>query len=109
MKTKTEVKASSGSVFRDLDLPSPDEALAKAELTARIAELIARRGLTQAAAARILGIDQPKVSALLRGRLAGFSTERLMRFLTALGSDVQIVIYDRRRARGPGHLEVVAG
>jgi predicted XRE-type DNA-binding protein len=109
MKAKTEVKVSSGNVFRDLELPSPDEALAKAELAARIAALIARRGLTQAAAARILGIDQPKVSALLRGRLAGFSTERLMRFLTALGSNVQIVIHDRPRARGPGHLEVVAG
>lgn len=109
MKTKTEVKVSSGNVFRDLELPSPDEALAKAELTARIAELISRRGLTQAATARILGIDQPKVSALLRGRLAGFSTERLMRFLTALGSNVQIVIHDRPRARGPGHLEVIAG
>lgn len=109
MKSKTEIRVSSGNVFEDLELPSPEEALAKAELATRIIELISRRGLTQAAAARILGVDQPKVSALLRGRLAGFSTERLMRFLTALGSNVQIVIRDRPRARGPGHLEVVAG
>jgi predicted XRE-type DNA-binding protein len=109
MKTKPDVKLSSGNVFKDLDVASPEEALAKAELTSRIAEIIASKGLTQAAAAAILGIDQPKVSALLRGRLSGFSTERLMRFLTALGSNVQIVVHHRPRARGPGHLEVIAG
>lgn len=81
----------------------------KAELTAKIAELIARKGLTQAAAAKILGVDQPKISALLRGRMSGFSTERLMRFLTALGSNVQIVVQNRPRARGPGRLAVLAG
>lgn len=109
MKTKNEVTVSSGNVFEDLDVFAPEEALAKAELTAKIAEIITSKGLTQAAAARVLGVDQPKVSALLRGRLSGFSTERLMRFLTALGSNVQIVIHNRPRARGPGHLEVIAG
>jgi predicted XRE-type DNA-binding protein len=109
MKKTSEVRMSSGNVFEDLEVPAPEEALAKAELTARIAEIIASKGLTQAAAARLLGVDQPKVSALLRGRLSGFSTERLMRFLTALGSNVQIVIHHRPRARGPGHLEVVVG
>ncbi len=109
MKTKPDVKLSSGNVFKDLDVASPEEALAKAELTSRIAEIIASKGLTQAAAAALLGIDQPKVSALLRGRLSGFSTERLMRFLTVLGSNVQIVVQHRPRARGPGHLEVIAG
>lgn len=109
MKTKNEVTVSSGNVFKDLEVSLPEETLAKAELTAKIAELIASKGLTQAAAAKILGVDQPKISALLRGRLSGFSTERLMRFLTALGSNVQIVIQNRPRARGPGHLEVVAG
>ena len=104
---KTEVKASSGNVFKDLDVTSPEEALAKAGLISRIAEIIASKGLTQAAAATILDIDRPKVAALLRGRLSSFSTERLMRFLTALGSDVQIVIHQRPRARGPGHLEVI--
>jgi predicted XRE-type DNA-binding protein len=67
---------------------APEEALARAELTAKIAEIIFSRKLTQAAAAEILGLDRPKVSALLRGRLAGFSTDRLLRFLTALGQDV---------------------
>ena len=109
MKTKNEVTVGSGNVFEDLDVLAPEEALAKAELAGRIAEIISSKGLTQAAAARLLGVDQPKVSALLRGRLAGFSTERLMRFLTALGSNVQIVVHNRPRARGPGHLEVIAG
>ncbi len=108
-KTSSDVTPSTGNVFRDLDVASPEESLAKAELTARIAELIASKGLTQASAAKLLGVDQPKVSALLRGRLTGFSTERLMRFLTALGSDVRIVVHHRPRAKGPGHLEVVAG
>lgn len=107
MKGEPGFKASSGNVFQDLDVSQPEEALAKAELTARIAELITKKKLTQAAAAKLLGIDQPKVSALLRGRVAGFSTERLMRFLTALGSDVQIVVRAKARARGRGHLKVV--
>ena len=100
-------KASGGNVFADLGVDAPEEALAKAELTAKISEIIAARGLTQQAAARILGIDQPKVSALLRGKLGGFSTERLIRFLNALGRDVEIVVKDRPRGRGPGHLQVV--
>lgn len=58
-------------MFKDLGVSAPEEALAKAELTAKVAEIIAGRKLTQAAAAEILGVDQPKVSALLRGRLAG--------------------------------------
>ena len=102
MKTKRDVTVSSGNVFTDLDVPFPEEALAKAELTAKLAELISRKGLPQTAAATILGVDQPKISALLRGRLAGSSTERLMKFLTAMGSNVEIVVRDRPKARGPG-------
>jgi predicted XRE-type DNA-binding protein len=74
----------SGNVFEDLGHPCPVEALAKAELTRKIAALIAERGLTQAAAAEVLQIDQSKISALLRGRLAGFSLDRLVRFLLLL-------------------------
>jgi predicted XRE-type DNA-binding protein len=107
MKGELKFTASSGNVFQDLEVSQPEEALAKAELTAQIAEIISKKRLTQAAAAKLLGIDQPKVSALLRGRMAGFSTERLIRFLTALGSDVQIVIRTKAKARGRGHLEVV--
>jgi predicted XRE-type DNA-binding protein len=99
---------SSGNVFKDLGVSTPEESLAKAELTAKIAGIIASRKLTQSAAAEILGVDQPKISALLRGRLAGFSTDRLLRFLTALGTDVDIVIRPRRDTKGHGRLHVVS-
>ena len=89
------VTGGSGNVFADLGLPLADERQAKAELVRQIALLIEQAGWTQVEAARQLDIDQPKVSALLRGQLSGFSTERLLRFLTALGQDVEIVI--RRR------------
>jgi predicted XRE-type DNA-binding protein len=78
---------SSGNVFADLGLPNPEEALAKAELAQKIIVLIRKRGLTQIQAAKVLGVDQPKVSALTRGQLSGFSLERLMRFLLRLGQD----------------------
>ena len=86
------IERSSGNVFADLGLKNPEELLAKAELVQRIADIIAERKLTQVRAAKLLGIDQPKVSALLRGKLDGFSTDRLFRFLNALGRDVEIVI-----------------
>lgn len=108
MKNKMDITRGSGNVFRDLAVAAPEEALAKAELTAMIAGIISDRRLTQSEAARILGLDQPKVSALLRGRLSGFSTERILRFLTVLGNDVDIVIRSKnRKAAGvPGHLHV---
>jgi predicted XRE-type DNA-binding protein len=103
-----EVEAGSGNVFADLALPHPREALARAELVQRICDLIAERGLTQAKAAVLLGIDQPKVSALLRGKINGFSTERLFRFLNALGQDVEIVVRPRRSADGEASTRVVS-
>ena len=96
----------SGNVFADLGRPRPAEALAKAELARKIAALIARRGLTQTAAADLLEVDQPKISALTRGRLAGFSLDRLVRFLVLLGSDVQIVVKPRARAAGRARVMV---
>ena len=92
MTEEIKVQVSSGNVFADLGLPNPEEMLVKAELASKIGEIIETRSLTQMDAAEILGIDQPKVSALIRGRLAGFSTERLFRFLNALGSDVEISV-----------------
>ena len=96
----------SGNVFEDLGHPRPAEALAKAELARKIAALIAERGLTQASAAGLLKIDQPKVSALVRGRLAGFSLDRLVRFLVLLGSDVEIVVKPRTRATARARVQV---
>jgi predicted XRE-type DNA-binding protein len=92
---------SSGNVFADLGLPDADDLLAKAHLALHIRRTIKARILTQAQAARLLGIDQPKVSSIINGRLEGFSTDRLMRFLNDLGCDVQISISaPHPRARG---------
>jgi predicted XRE-type DNA-binding protein len=90
MTKKIEVHSSSGNVFADLGLPNADELLIKAQLADQISDLISERNLTQIEAAKILGLDQPKISALMRGRLAGFSTERLFRLLNSLGQDVEI-------------------
>jgi predicted XRE-type DNA-binding protein len=97
----------SGNVFADLGLPDADLLLAKAELARQIGSIIEHRHLTQAQAAQILGIDQPKVSSLLRGRLEGFSMERLTLFLVRLGRDVQIVVSNRRRAHARAGVTVV--
>jgi predicted XRE-type DNA-binding protein len=81
------VIAGSGNVFADIGLRNPDEELTRAKLAAEIRQVIKRRRLTQVAAASLMGIDQPKVSALLSGRLGNFSSERLMRLLTALAQE----------------------
>ncbi len=103
---ETEVYHGSGNVFADLGLPDAEERLARAELARQILNIIARRRLTQAQAAELLGIDQPKVSALSRGKLSGFSMERLFHFLNALGRDVQITVKAKPRSRRQAHLKV---
>jgi predicted XRE-type DNA-binding protein len=109
-KTKAEgqvtVEQSSGNVFADLALKNPEEMLAKAELVQRICDIIAERKLTQTKAASVLGIDQPKISALMRGKLDGFSIDRLFRFLNALGRDVEIAIRPARQA-GDAEIRVI--
>lgn len=87
-----EYEESSGNVFADLGIPKPEEALAKSQLAWEISKIIKRKKLTQAKVAKILKIDQPKVSLLLRGYLKSFSLERLFRFLNDLGQDVYIKI-----------------
>jgi predicted XRE-type DNA-binding protein len=84
-KADIPVMASSGNVFADIGLHEPEEELTKAQLASHIRQVIKRQRLTQVAAAALMSIDQPKVSALLNGRLANFSSERLMRLLTTLG------------------------
>ena len=83
---------STGNVFADLGLADAGEHLIKAGLVVRIDRTIRQRKLTQAAAAELMGIDQPKISAMLAGQFRGYSVERLMRFLVALGHDVEIVV-----------------
>jgi len=86
------------NIFSDLGRPNADDLLAKAELSRAIRQLIAEAGLTQAATAVVLGITQPDVSNLHRGRLRGFSMERLYLFLNALGQDVRIVVQPKPRS-----------
>lgn len=104
---KIPVIEGSDNVFADLGVANPEEELAKAQLASLIRGAIRRRSLTQAEAAAMTGLDQPKVSALVNGRLAGFSSDRLMHCLTALGQDVEIVVKRHARARARGHLRVV--
>jgi len=101
-----ESTPSSGNVFADLNLPRADDLLAKAELTTQIVAEIQRRRLTQSRAAEILGIDQPKISALNQGKLSGFSVERLMRFLLLLGRDIEIVVKAKPKSRSAARLRV---
>lgn len=108
MRKSVRIEEGTGNVFADIALPNPEERLAKADLAIRIAEAIRSRRLTQTQAARALQIDQPKISRLLRGQLSGFSTERLMHFLTLLGRDVEIIVKPARHPRRPGRLRVVA-
>jgi predicted XRE-type DNA-binding protein len=108
MARRKQVHDSSGNVFADLRITNPEQYLAKSELAAKILKIVQQRGLTQAATGKLLGINQPKVSALLNGRLDGFSADRLFRFLNALGCDVRITV-SRPRARTQGRVKVMAG
>jgi predicted XRE-type DNA-binding protein len=109
MSDEQDVIVSSGNVFADLGVTDPEEALAKAALAHEVARVIAERGWTQAQAANVLGIDQPKVSALVRGRLAGFSLGRLFRLLNALGRNVEIVVTPKTPSQRRAGLVVSSG
>ncbi len=91
-ETEISISPSSGNVFADLDLPNSEEYLVKAKLAYEIGQLIKEKKLTQRKASDLLGIDQPKVSALLKGKLSGFSIERLFRFFAMLNQDIEIII-----------------
>ena len=98
MTDTMEVHSSNGNIFADLELPNSDELLIKAELANQVSELISARQLTHANAAELLGLEQAELLALMRGRLSDFSTERLFRFLNALGSTVEIRIFANLQA-----------
>ncbi len=87
---------SCGNVFADLDLPDPELLLAKAKLCAKISRIVRERKLTQKQAATLMGLTQPNVSDLLRGRLDGFTLDRLFRCLDALGQEIEIVVRPKR-------------
>jgi predicted XRE-type DNA-binding protein len=93
------VTRSSGNVFGDMGLPDAAELDTKVRLGAAINQIVERKHLTQAEVATALSVNQPKVSALLHYKLEGFSVERLMHFLVALGHDVEIVVKGKPRSR----------
>src|SRR3954447_11591539 len=98
----------STNVFEDLGYPDAAERQAKLRLAHALNELVERQGVTQAATATLLGLSQPKVSALRNYKLGGFSVERLMNLLTALDQDIEIVIRRKARLRKGGRITVVA-
>jgi predicted XRE-type DNA-binding protein len=100
MSDEPHFEVGSGNVFADLDYPDPEEALLKAKLAREVGVAIQERGLSQEKAGELLGLDQPKVSAITRGRLSGFSVERLLRCLVALERDVTITVAPKKRERG---------
>jgi predicted XRE-type DNA-binding protein len=107
IKKAAIAEVSSGNVFADLGLPNAEELNTKLRLCFVINKILAERNLTQAEAADILGVNQPKVSALTGYKLQGFSVERLMHFATALEHDVVIEIRPRRQTAGPAQVMVV--
>ncbi|MCX7338097.1 MAG: helix-turn-helix transcriptional regulator [Alphaproteobacteria bacterium] len=106
--TKHEpIESGSNNIFADLGLSNPEEHLAKATLAIQIAKIIKERGLSQSAAAAILGIDQPKVSALMRGQLKNFSLDRLCRFLNHFDRDVDIIVRNKSCNHAHGETHVI--
>ena len=95
-----------GNIFADLGFADGEKLKAKAELVIQIIQIIEERGLKQVEAAEIMGVDQPKVSQLVRGKLDGFSMERLYRFLNALGMDIEIVVKPTPKSRKAARLSV---
>jgi len=104
MKRERDVSArvvrSSGNVFADLGLPSGDEDMLKVKIAMAISAAIEKKKLTQVEAAKIVKADQAKISALLRGRLKGFSVERLIQYLILLGRDIDVRISGNHKTRG---------
>lgn len=108
-KAHAEFEPSSGDVFADLGFDRPAQETTRAELMLQIVRIVRERGLRQHEVASVLGIPQPKVSLLVRGRTAGFSTDRLLRFLNRLDQDVRIVVTAKASARGRARVAVVRG
>ncbi len=106
--SKIEHEVSSGNVFADIGAAEPVDSLAKAELARRISSIIKYRHLNQTEAAELLGIDQPKVSRLLRGQLKEFSMTKLLDFMLRLDRDIEIRIKKHRSGRVPPGIEVLA-
>jgi predicted XRE-type DNA-binding protein len=103
-----EIIRGTGNVFADLGYPDAAERNSKLRLAFALNQVLEKRKLSQAEAAEVLGVTQPKVSALRHYKLAGFSVERLMNLLTALDQDIEIVIRQKPRSRRAARISVVA-
>ncbi len=99
MTPKIDIIPSSGNVFADLGLANSDEMMVKAELLRQIAEIITQQQMTDLEAAKLLAIDLPQFSDLIKGKLTAFSTELLFQCLNTLGCDVEIVIKPKPQSR----------
>jgi predicted XRE-type DNA-binding protein len=105
--TMSKIEKGSMNVFADLGVADAEEMLVKAQLAAKIAEIIKLRNLTQTQAASLLGMTQPKLSNMLRGRFRGISEAKMLECMTLLGRDVQIVVKPVSRSRKTGHVSVL--
>lgn len=103
----TDVEVGSTNVYADLGLPAAEEMQVKAILAAKIAEIIKHRHLTQVQAAQILGMPQPKLSGMLRGKFRGVSEAKMLDCMNRLGRDVEIVVRKSSRSRATGRISVV--
>jgi predicted XRE-type DNA-binding protein len=103
----SETEQGSGNVYADLNYPDADEMLVKARLASKICSIIKARHLTQMQAAQILGLPQPKVSEMIRGKFRGISESKMIDCLARLGRDVQIVVKAAPRSRPQGRVEVI--
>ncbi len=106
MSDHNKVTPSSGNIFADIGLPNSEEHLAKATIAVVIGELIKERGLSQEGAGKILGLSQPNISNLVRGKLEKFSLDRLMRYMRKLDYDVVISLKPKIDARKAASLSV---
>jgi predicted XRE-type DNA-binding protein len=107
MTKPVEFEKSSGNVFADIGLPDASDHLVKAKLVFKIDALMQERNLKQSEAAALLGVKQPDISKMLHGDFRQFSVERLMRFLVALGQDVEIVVKPHRSSKTEPELQVL--
>ncbi len=101
---KVEVDAGSGNIFADLDLPDADTHFLKAQIVSEIYRLTNERGLTQVEAGTLMGITQPEVSRMFKGRFREYSVERLMGFLTSFDRDIEIIAKPREKGEGGGRI-----
>ena len=104
MAPKIKVEVASGNIFADLGLPDADTHFLKAQIVSEIYRLTSESKLTQTRAGKLMGITQPEVSRMFKGRFREYSVERLMGFLTSFDRDVEIVVKPHKTSRKGGRI-----